>query len=90
MENLFDTAAASEWLAAHGVQRSEKTLRKLRSIGGGPVFRRLNRKPYYTEADLAQWVEAHLSPPLGSTSETKPSGRRRAPKAGRNPAAAGA
>jgi hypothetical protein len=69
MEPLLDSGAASQWLTAHGVRRTPKTLRKLRCTGGGPRFRRLNGKPYYTEPDLVAWVESRLSAPLGSTSE---------------------
>jgi hypothetical protein len=87
---LFDTAAASEWLAERGIRRSPQTLRKLRCLGGGPRFRLLNRRPYYTEADLAQWIADRLSAPLGSTSEADPAGRRRSPKAGSEPATTGA
>jgi hypothetical protein len=86
---LFDTVAASRWLAERGIRRTPQTLRKLRCLGGGPRFRLLNRRPYYTEADLARWIADRLSAPLGSTSEADPTGRRRA-KAGREPATTGA
>lgn len=69
MEPLLDTEAAAEWLTANGVRRTPATLRKLRCIGGGPRYRRLNGKPYYTEPDLIGWIEARLSAPIGSTSE---------------------
>jgi hypothetical protein len=69
MDTLFDTAAAAHWLTAHGVRRTPATLRKVRCIGGGPKFRRLNGKPYYTEADLITWIEERLTEPVGSTSE---------------------
>jgi hypothetical protein len=70
MERLFDTNAASVRLNEHGVHRSPAYLRKLRCIGGGPRFRRLGNKPVYTEGDLIAWIEARLSAPMGSTSET--------------------
>jgi hypothetical protein len=69
MERLLDTATAAQWLTAHGVHRTEKTLRKLRCIGGGPKFRRLNGKPFYIEPDLTEWVESRLTAPMRSTSE---------------------
>jgi hypothetical protein len=69
MEPLLDSAAAAQWLTVHGVRRTPATLRKLRCIGGGPKFRRLNRKPYYTERGLAAWIESRLGAPVGSTSE---------------------
>lgn len=64
-ERLYDTAAAARWLATRGVRRSPQTLRKLRCVGGGPRFRRLNRQPYYREPDLAAWIEERLSAPVG-------------------------
>lgn len=69
IERLLDTLAASEWLAAHGPRRAPGTLRKLRCLGGGPKFRRLNGKPFYVEADLVAWIEGRLTAPVGSSSE---------------------
>jgi hypothetical protein len=67
---LFDTPSASEWLTQRGVRRTPNTLRKLRCTGGGPTYRKLNGKPYYTEDDLADWIWSRLSGPIRSTSET--------------------
>jgi len=72
MDLLFDTGAASHWLRGHGVRRAPATLRKLRCIGGGPLYRLFNGRPYYTEQDLVDWVEARLSTPRGNTSEADP------------------
>jgi hypothetical protein len=69
MECLMDSETAAQWLTAHGVHRTQATLRKLRCIGGGPQFRRLNGRPYYTATDLAAWAESRLSAPMRSTSE---------------------
>jgi hypothetical protein len=69
MEPLFDTVAASQWLAAHGVTRTPATLRKLRCLGNGPVYRLLNARPVYTAPDLEAWIESRLSRPFASTSE---------------------
>jgi hypothetical protein len=69
LDRLYDTKAAAQWLTEHGINRSPKTLRKLRCLGGGPRFRYLNGKPYYAEPDLVHWVEDGLSAPFGSTSE---------------------
>ena len=66
---LLDSAAAAKWLTAHGVHRTAATLRKLRCIGGGPRYRSLNGRPYYTANDLVAWIEERLSAPMGSTSE---------------------
>jgi hypothetical protein len=69
MERLFDTAAAARWMTDHGIRRSPITIKKLRSIGGGPSFRILNGRAYYTESDLISWVDDRLSAPRRSTSE---------------------
>ena len=68
MERLFDTAAAARWLTDHGIRRSPITIKKLRSIGGGPRFRVLNGRAYYSEPDLIDWVSERLSAPRRSTS----------------------
>jgi hypothetical protein len=67
---LFATPSVSEWLTQRGVRRTPNTLRKLRCTGGGPTYRKLNGKPYYTEDDLADWIWSRLSGPIRSTSET--------------------
>jgi hypothetical protein len=69
MESLLDTATAAQWLTAHGIRRSPLTLRKLRCLGGGPTYRIMNGKPYYTAPDLADWVRSRLSAPLRNSSE---------------------
>jgi hypothetical protein len=74
MDRFFDTAAASAWLGERGIRRSPKTLRKLRVIGGGPRFRRLNGQVFYTEAALEEWLRERVSPEYGSTSEAAASG----------------
>jgi hypothetical protein len=74
MERVFVTDDASEWLRERGVSRSPADLRKLRVVGGGPRFRLLNRRPVYTEADLADWVQTRLSPPFRNTAEAHAAG----------------
>lgn len=37
---------------------SPRTLEKLRTIGGGPRFRKLRRRVVYTIADLDAWANA--------------------------------
>jgi hypothetical protein len=80
MEPLLDTDRAAEKLAQKGVRRSPKTLRKLRCVGGGPIYRLLNGKPYYTESALDDWIESRLSMPRRNSSE------RAAPAAAGSPA----
>jgi hypothetical protein len=69
MDPLLTTERAAEKLTELGVKRSPATLRKLRCLGGGPPYRVFSGRPYYTEADLAAWIEGGLSPPRCNSSE---------------------
>gem|GEM_PF-643899 len=50
---------------------SPRTLAKLATLGGGPVFRRRGRIPLYTVEDLDQWALEGMSAPVKSTSELR-------------------
>jgi hypothetical protein len=68
-QRLLRRKAASAYLyRIHGLERAASTLAKLAVIGGGPVFRRLNRVPLYSTDDLDEWVASKLSEPMRSTS----------------------
>ena len=69
MEPLLDTAAAAQRLTTLGVRRSPATLRKLRTLGGGPPYRRLNGRAFYTERDLVQWISSRLTALRQNSSE---------------------
>ena len=67
---LLRRKAASAYLyKIHGLERAPSTLAKLAVIGGGPVFRRVNRVPLYSTDDLDEWVASKLSGPMRSTSD---------------------
>ena len=67
--------AASAYLhKTYGLERAPSTLAKLAVIGGGPVFRRMNRVPLYSIDDLDEWVASKLSRPMRSTSDRAPLG----------------
>src|SRR5258707_14208723 len=67
---LLRRKAASAYLhETYGLERAPSTLAKLAVIGGGPVFRRMNRVPLYSIDDLEEWVASKLSRPMGSTSD---------------------
>lgn len=55
--------------AAPAVGLRPQTLRKLRVSGGGPKFRYENRKVYYLERDLREWVEGRRA--FSSTAERR-------------------
>ena len=61
---------AAEYLKlAHGIEVAPSTLAKWASIGGGPVFQRVNRMPLYPVTGLDAWAASKLSAPVHSTSE---------------------
>jgi hypothetical protein len=67
---LYNTSAASAWFKERGIENLSPTyLRKLRCIGTGPAYQVLNRKPYYTETGMTQYLEERLSSPRRSSSE---------------------
>ena len=70
-QRLLTTKEASKYfLDRWGVRLAASTLNKLRSIGGGPVFRRVGDQVVgYTVADLDAHASSLISKPLRSTSE---------------------
>lgn len=63
MSRKFNTEGASDYLLKeHGIGRKPATLRKLRLIGGGPIFYRLSgNSVLYAVEDLDAWVEKVLT-----------------------------
>lgn len=60
---------AAEYLQARYGFSSPKTLAKLRSIGGGPEFRKIGPQiVIYTKAALDKWARAKIGSPVVSTS----------------------
>lgn len=60
---------AADYLKTKYGHGSYRTLAKLATIGGGPVFHRFGRIVVYKSADLDAWALARLSGPLHSTSK---------------------
>lgn len=50
---------------------SEKTLAKLATIGGGPVYRKASNAALYRREDLDAWALAKIGEPQASTSDRK-------------------
>jgi predicted DNA-binding transcriptional regulator AlpA len=46
--------------AAALLKLSPRTLEKLRTLGGGPRFRKLGRRVMYARADLDSWADARV------------------------------
>ncbi len=58
-------ARAVEYLAErHGIIRTVATLAKYACVGGGPRYLLDGRFPLYDTADLDDWAEAVLRPPV--------------------------
>lgn len=55
--------------AAPAVGLRPQTLRKLRVLGGGPLFRYEGRRVYYLERDLREWIEGRRT--YSSTAERR-------------------
>jgi hypothetical protein len=62
-DRFLSDEEAADWLKRRGTPQSAKTLGKLRSVGGGPKYRKFGRKPVYTEVWLEDWVNTRLSDP---------------------------
>jgi hypothetical protein len=52
-----------------GLKTSWRTLQKMATVGGGPIYRIFGNRAVYTPPDLDFWADARLSPPRRSTSE---------------------
>lgn len=63
---------AAEYLRSKYGHGSARTLAKLATIGGGPIYRKFGRIVVYTDDDLDAWALSRLSPPMASTSEYHP------------------
>jgi hypothetical protein len=62
---------AADYLKAHFGFGAVRTLAKLATLGGGPVYRKLGRIVIYDPADLDAWALSRMSAPVRSTSEEK-------------------
>lgn len=71
MENkLLRRWEAARYLEARGIPITASTLAKKATNGGGPRFRKFDRFPLYSAADLDAWISDRLSEPKLSTSDT--------------------
>lgn len=67
---LLRRRAASAFLESNwGIPCKPRTLAKLATVGGGPVFAKSGRIPLYDESDLNAWAAAKLGPKVSSTSQ---------------------
>lgn len=75
-EYLRRTEAAAYLQERYGAYTVD-TLAKLASIGGGPKYRKLGVFPVYRPADLDEWAQSRMSPPVSSTAEFAEQARQR-------------
>jgi hypothetical protein len=68
---LLVTDDASDYLfERYGIRRAPAYLAKLRSVGGGPKFRRIGARGIaYEPAALDEWAASIVSEALASTSQ---------------------
>jgi hypothetical protein len=61
---------AAEFLKSEFGHGSERSLAKMRSIGGGPPFHKIGvRLVVYTQSEIATWARAKISRAMASTSD---------------------
>jgi len=66
---LLPRAKVSEFIESEfGISVSPKTLSKLATIGGGPVYRKFGNRAFYEKHALRDWVHQKLSAPKKSSS----------------------
>jgi len=66
---LTPAEAVDHLQQTHNIRRTEKTLAKLRCVGGGPRFRKAGRAILYDAASVDAWAAAVLGREFSSTSE---------------------
>jgi len=65
----LDRKEAAEYLTGRGLRTSWRTLQKMATVGGGPMYRIFGARAVYLAADLDNWAAERLSAPRRSTSE---------------------
>jgi hypothetical protein len=65
----LDRREAAEYVSSKGLKTSWRTLQKMATTGGGPIYRIFGMRSVYLQSDLDQWVDEKLSTPRRNTSE---------------------
>jgi len=71
MNQLYlDRRESADYLTEkRGLKTSWRTLQKMATTGGGPLYRVFGIRAVYTTDDLDEWADSKLSAPRHSTSE---------------------
>lgn len=69
IKNFLSRCESAEHLVSLGFPTTKKTLDKLATIGGGPLFRKFGSRVLYRPEDLLVWAQSRLSAPKASTSD---------------------
>lgn len=64
----LDRGQAADYVTQQGLPLAKRTLQKLASVGGGPIYRRFGKRAVYLASDLDTWVANKLTAPRCSTS----------------------
>jgi len=66
----LDRREAAKYLTeTRGLTTSWRTLQKMATVGGGPIYRIFGIRAVYRQDDLDAWADTKLSSPRSSTSE---------------------
>jgi hypothetical protein len=57
----LSTDEAAKFLCSLGLRTAKSTLNTLRSLGGGPKFRKHGRRPVYTRRSLQEFANTKLT-----------------------------
>jgi hypothetical protein len=68
-ERFLRRREAAEYVHAKYGFCSDKTLAKLATVGGGPIYQKAGKFPLYKMEDLDGWAASKLSKPVRSTAE---------------------
>ena len=69
MEKFYTKKQASDFLTNElGLPTSDKTLSKLITCGGSPVYQKFGRRVLYTKEHLIDWANSKLSKPRYNSS----------------------
>lgn len=69
MEKYYTKKQAANFLTNElGIPTSDKTLSKLITCGGSPIYQKFGARVLYTKANLINWANSRLSKPRYSSS----------------------